>query len=139
MLISHVKHFVEYSDLLYRYNLKEAVLDGGLACHKAHNMTLYEYPTIDHRFSKLLNDAISSYSIIIMKKMLENYKGFEGVSTLVDIAGNIGTNLGMIISKYPSIKGINFDLPHVIKDAPTHKGVVLSFLKGKKLHISLTF
>ena len=63
--------------------------------------------------------------------MLENYKGFEGVSTLVDVAGNIGINLNMIISKYPTIKGINFDLPHVIKDAPTYKGTILSFLKEK--------
>ncbi|XP_070677064.1 caffeic acid 3-O-methyltransferase-like [Malus domestica] len=29
----------------------------------------------------------------------------------------------MIVSKYPSIKGINFDLPHVIEDAPQYPGV----------------
>ncbi|KAK8655304.1 hypothetical protein V6N13_107887 [Hibiscus sabdariffa] len=29
----------------------------------------------------------------------------------------------MIVSKYPTIKGINFDLPHVIDQAPTLPGV----------------
>nr|KJB52490.1 hypothetical protein B456_008G264700 [Gossypium raimondii] len=29
----------------------------------------------------------------------------------------------MIVSKYPTIKGINFDLPHVIENAPTCPGV----------------
>jgi len=114
-----------------RYHLKDAVLAGGIAFNRAHNLSLYDYPRIEDRFNKLFNDGISGYSTIIMKKMLENYKGFEGVSTLVDVAGNIGINLNMIISKYPTIKGINFDLPHVIKDAPTYKGTILSFLKEK--------
>ncbi|KAK5777855.1 hypothetical protein PVK06_045822 [Gossypium arboreum] len=29
----------------------------------------------------------------------------------------------MIVSKYPTIKCINFDLPHVIENAPTYPGV----------------
>ncbi|KAJ8432326.1 hypothetical protein Cgig2_032333 [Carnegiea gigantea] len=105
------------------YHLKDAVLAGGIAFNRAHNLSLYDYPRIEDRFNKLFNDGMSCYSTIIMKKMLENYKGFEGVSTLVDVGGNIGINLNMIISEYPTIKGINFDLPHVIKDAPTYKGV----------------
>ncbi|CAN4113727.1 unnamed protein product [Withania somnifera] len=28
-----------------------------------------------------------------------------------------------IVSKYPHIKGVNFDLPHVIKEAPAYPGV----------------
>jgi caffeic acid 3-O-methyltransferase len=34
----------------------------------------------------------------------------------------------MIVSKYPSIRGINFDLPHVIEDAPSYPGMGLSKL-----------
>nr|WMX25281.1 O-methyltransferase OMT3 [Lophophora williamsii] len=105
------------------YHLKDAVLDGGIAFNRAHNLTLYEYAGIDDRFNKVFNDGMSGCSTTIMKKMVENYKGFEGVSTLVDVAGGIGKNLNMIISKYPTIKGINFDLPHVIKDAPRCRGV----------------
>ena len=100
-------------------------------------MTLFEYLAIDMRFSKVFNDAMSNYSTIAMKKMLENYNGFDGLSTLVDVGGGTGQTLNMIIAKYPTIRGINFDLPHVIKDAPKYDGIkqllvnLLSFANGK--------
>ncbi|KAH0664792.1 hypothetical protein KY285_025998 [Solanum tuberosum] len=31
--------------------------------------------------------------------------------------------MASIVSKYPHIKGVTFDLPHVIKDAPVYPGV----------------
>ena len=86
-------------------------------------MTLFEYLATDMRFSKVFNDAMSNYSTITMKKMLENYNGFDGLSTLVDIGGGTGQTLNMIIAEYPTIRGINFDLPHVIKDAPKYDGI----------------
>lgn len=54
---------------------------------------------------------------------LEIYSGFEDVSVLVDVGGGVGQNLNMIISKYPSIKGINFDLTKVIQNAPDYPGI----------------
>ena len=57
-----------------------------------------------------------------MKKILETYRVFEGLNTLVDVGGGIGVTLNMIVSKYPTLRGINFDLPHVIEDAPTYPG-----------------
>ncbi|KAL0317918.1 UNVERIFIED_CONTAM: Caffeic acid 3-O-methyltransferase 1 [Sesamum angustifolium] len=46
-----------------------------------------------------------------------------GLKTVVDVGGGTGATLNMIVSKHPSIKGINFDLPHVIEDAPSYPGV----------------
>jgi hypothetical protein len=40
----------------------------------------------------------------------------------VDVGGGIGRALETIISSYPHIQGINYDLPHVIADAPTIPG-----------------
>uniref|UniRef100_A0AAU7BAY9 O-methyltransferase 1 n=1 Tax=Lophophora williamsii TaxID=130138 RepID=A0AAU7BAY9_LOPWI len=105
------------------YHLKDAVLDGGIPFNKAYGMTAFEYHGTDPRFNKVFNNGMSNHSTITMKKLLENYKGFEGVSTLVDVGGGTGATLNMIISKHPTIKGINFDLPHVIEDAPTYPGV----------------
>lgn len=59
-----------------------------------------------------------------MKKILQIYDGFEGLNTVVDVGGGTGATLNMIISKHPSIKGINFDLPHVIEDAPSYQGLL---------------
>jgi caffeic acid 3-O-methyltransferase len=63
-----------------------------------------------------------------MKRVLTLYKGFEGVSTLVDVGGGVGNALKQIISEYPSIKGINFDLPQVIQDAQPHPGKIYIYI-----------
>lgn len=87
-------------------------------------MTAFEYHGTDPRFNKVFNQGMSNHSTIIMKKILETYQGFEGLKTVVDVGGGTGATLSMILSKYPNIKGINFDLPHVIEDAPkSHPGI----------------
>ncbi|XP_050237154.1 caffeic acid 3-O-methyltransferase [Mercurialis annua] len=105
------------------YHLKDAILDGGIPFNKAYGMTAFDYHGTDPRFNKVFNKGMSDHSTITMKKILETYKGFEGLSSVVDVGGGTGAVLSMIVSKYPSIKGINFDLPHVIQDAPSYPGV----------------
>ncbi|KAF3432729.1 hypothetical protein FNV43_RR23831 [Rhamnella rubrinervis] len=46
-----------------------------------------------------------------------------GLTSLGDVGGGTGAVINTIVSKYPIIKGINFDLPHVIEDAPSYPGV----------------
>ncbi|KAF9603599.1 hypothetical protein IFM89_037098 [Coptis chinensis] len=103
------------------YHLADSVLDGGMAFEKAHNVKFYQHP--DKKFIGLFNKSMSDYSFIMMKKVMEIYKGFEGVKELVDVGGGIGTALSIITSKYPSIKGINYDLPHVVEQAPSYPGI----------------
>ena len=117
--------------------MKDAVLDGGIAFNKAHGKAVFEYIGTDPRFNKVFNNAMSNHSTIIMKRILETYKGFEGLSTLVDVGGGTGAILNMIISKYPKIKGINFDLPHVIADAPEYDGINSLFLVVCVVHFNL--
>ncbi|CAA0818054.1 Flavone 3-O-methyltransferase 1 [Striga hermonthica] len=105
------------------YHLKDAILEGGVAFDRAYGMKAFDYPTTDPRFNQVFNQGMFEQSTIFMKKILEKYKGFEGLNTLVDVGGGIGASLKMIVSKYPSMRGINFDLPHVIKDAPSYPGV----------------
>ncbi|CAI0453224.1 unnamed protein product [Linum tenue] len=105
------------------YHLKDAVLDGGIPFNKAYGMTAFEYHGTDPRFNKVFNKGMSDHSTITMKKLLESYTGFDGLKSLVDVGGGTGAVLSMILSKHPSIKGINFDLPHVIEDAPPLPGV----------------
>jgi len=89
---------------------------------KVHGMSKFEYfgkyPEINHVFNTAMHDICTSH----MKKILEVYTGYEGISTLVDVGGGTGQCLKMIISKYPLIKGINFDLPHVIENSPPVPG-----------------
>ncbi|PHU23578.1 Caffeic acid 3-O-methyltransferase [Capsicum chinense] len=105
------------------YHLKDAVLDDGIPFNKAYGMTAFEYHGTDPRFNQVFNLGMSDLTTLSMKNILEDYKGFEGLNSIVDIGSGTRAAMNMIVSKYPSIKGINFDLPHVIKDAPYYPGV----------------
>ncbi|RWR86531.1 caffeic acid 3-O-methyltransferase 1 [Cinnamomum micranthum f. kanehirae] len=105
------------------YYLKDAVLEGGVPFDKAHGMSVFEYLTTDPRFNNVFNKGMLNPTTIVMKKILETYKGFEGLNEVVDVGGGVGATLHIIISKYPHIKGINYDLPHVIAEAAAFKGV----------------
>jgi hypothetical protein len=43
---------------------------------------------------------------------------FSDVGTLVDVGGASGHLLTTILQRYPKTRGILFDLPHVVRDAP---------------------
>ncbi|KAK8945431.1 Flavone O-methyltransferase 1 [Platanthera guangdongensis] len=105
------------------YYLKDAVVAGGIPFNKAYGMTAFEYHGKDPRFNRVFNDGMSGHSSIITNKLLEIYQGFDGLGSLVDVGGGVGATIGKITAKYPAIRGINFDLPHVISEAPPLPGV----------------
>ncbi|GMI74845.1 caffeate O-methyltransferase 1, O-methyltransferase 1, O-methyltransferase 3 [Hibiscus trionum] len=105
------------------FHLKDAVLEGGSPFKRANGLPVFDYLGTDQRLNTLFNKGMFDLSSINMKWILERYDGFEGLKTLVDVGGGTGLCLNMIVSKYPTIKGINFDLPHVIANAPTIPGV----------------
>ncbi|KAE8672398.1 Caffeic acid 3-O-methyltransferase [Hibiscus syriacus] len=74
---------------------------------------------------KAFNWGMSDHSTTTMKKILEIYDFFDGLKTLIDFDGGTRASLNMIITKHPSIKGINFDLPHVIEDAPPYPSMTI--------------
>ncbi len=43
---------------------------------------------------------------------------FSGVGTVVDVGGSSGNLLEAILNRYPGPRGVLFDLPHVVRDAP---------------------
>ncbi|KZV43483.1 caffeic acid 3-O-methyltransferase [Dorcoceras hygrometricum] len=119
-----VSLFVQHKVMMESwYHLKDAILEGTVPFNRAHGKTVFQYAATDPSFNQVCNLAMSSQSVILMTKLAEIYKGFEGLNSLVDVGGGIGSVLHMIVSKYPSVKAINFDLPHVIRDAPSYPGV----------------
>ncbi|KAK6788340.1 hypothetical protein RDI58_016865 [Solanum bulbocastanum] len=106
-----------------KFHFKDAILEGEIPFKKAHGVHAFEYHGKDSRFNGVFNKAMQNVTCIDMKRILECYNGFQGVKEIIDVGGGLGISLASIISKYPNIKGINFDLPHVIKDAPTYKGI----------------
>ncbi|GAU15933.1 hypothetical protein TSUD_41560 [Trifolium subterraneum] len=123
--LASITSFICYPALLQVWmNFKEAVVDEDIDLFKnTHGVTKYEYMGKDKKMNQIFNKSMVDVCAIEMKRMLEIYSGFEGISTLVDVGGGSGQNLKMIISKYPSIKGINFDLPQVVENAPPLLGI----------------
>ncbi|KAL9385224.1 hypothetical protein Peur_022234 [Populus x canadensis] len=103
--------------------LKDAVLEGGVAFDRVHGAHAFEYPGLDPRFNQVFNTAMYNQTTVVLENMLEAYTGFKNLKQLVEIGGGMGHTIKAIISKYPQIKGINFDLPHVIEHAPSCPGV----------------
>ena len=106
-----------------RYHLKDAVLEGGLPFYKAYGMSAVEYIGKDDKFREIFKGSMKDFNALVMKKILEKYKGFEGLKLLVDVGGGDGTILNMIISKHPTIKGVNFDLASVLEKSPSYPGM----------------
>ncbi|KAL2478608.1 Flavone 3'-O-methyltransferase 1 [Forsythia ovata] len=105
------------------FKLKDAVLEGGVPFDKVHGTHAFEYPGKDPRFNEVFNKAMINHTTIVMKQIIEHYKGFEHLKTLVDVGGGLGVTLNLITTRYPTISGINFDLSHVIQEAPSYPGV----------------
>ncbi|XP_010539651.1 PREDICTED: indole glucosinolate O-methyltransferase 1-like [Tarenaya hassleriana] len=116
-----VSHSNVYIQMWFHY--KDMILEGKAPFDCAHGTTLYEYLPRDEPFHELFHRAMSEHSTMVMKKLLEVYKGFEGVNVLVDVGGSDGTTLSLITAKYPHIRGINFELPDVVAKAPSFPGV----------------
>ncbi|KAG6730352.1 hypothetical protein I3842_01G075200 [Carya illinoinensis] len=105
------------------FKLKDAILEGGIPFDRVHATSAFEYSSLDPKFNHVFNTAMFYTFALQNKTILTCYKGFEQLKQLVDVGGGLGITLNLITSKYPYIKGINFDLPHVIQHAPPYPGV----------------
>lgn len=104
--------------------LKDAVLEGGIPFNLVHDgANFFEYLEKDKHLASLLSAAMDKSIATSMDILLQKYKGFEGVTQVVNVGGAHGATLSCIVSLYPHVKGINFDLPHVVKDAPKLPGI----------------
>ncbi|XP_020207589.1 isoliquiritigenin 2'-O-methyltransferase isoform X1 [Cajanus cajan] len=106
-------------------DVKDAIMVPNCDTHfeNVYGMPSYKYMERNEELNTIFYKAMAHCSPLPLKRILKSYKGFEGVSTLVDVGGGVGETLKRIISAYPSIKGINFDLPHMIQNALSHPGI----------------
>lgn len=97
---------------------------GGVAFDKAHGRNAFSLMSEDSEFAKVFNYGMECTSRIVVKAVLEEYRdGFSCLGSLVDVGGGTGAAMSEIVKSHPHIKGINFDLPHVVSTAPAYPGV----------------
>lgn len=102
--------------------LHETVLCGKDPFELAYGKSSWEYSDVDPKYGELW----SAFDVVQGAQKIEAlmcYDGFKDVQTLVDVGGNKGGTVATIVAAHPHIRGINFDLPHVVAGAPNIPGV----------------
>ena len=93
-----------------------SVRTGQPAFKRVHGMDAWEYrarnPELDARF----NAAMTSLAGQVANAVVSAYD-FSGFRTLVDIGGSHGVLLVAILRANPKLRGVLFDLPHVVEGA----------------------
>ena len=90
-----------------------AVQSGEAVGEKVVGMPVFEYLARDPGLAERFNNAMTAFSATVAPAALEAYD-FSGINVLVDIAGGHGMILASILRKYPRMRGILFDLEHVL-------------------------
>jgi hypothetical protein len=103
-------HLRVYADAIH------SVRTGQPAIEKTFGVPVFEYFPRYPELSEIFNDAMTSFSAMVVPAVLETYD-FSGIGTVVDIAGGHGAVLTAILQKYPAARGVLFDLDHVIAGA----------------------
>ncbi|KAJ4967272.1 hypothetical protein NE237_019121 [Protea cynaroides] len=88
------------------------------AFEATHGEDLWEYAAGHPSHSKLLNDGMACRARGAVPAIIEGRaKLFEGIGTVVDVGGGNGTTVRLLVKAFPWLRGINFDLPHVVSTA----------------------
>jgi len=103
-------HFRVYADAMH------SVMTGLPAVEKTVSGPVFDYFRDNPEQSEIFNNAMTAFSAFVIPAALEAYD-FSGIRTLVDIAGGHGQVLTSILLAHPGMRGVLFDLDHVIAGA----------------------
>ncbi|XP_024989436.1 xanthohumol 4-O-methyltransferase-like [Cynara cardunculus var. scolymus] len=104
-------------------NLSKCIAQGGTTAMNAFGVDFWSFLSVNPRVNDVFNEGMACGTRITMDALKSKYRFDELKGTLVDVGGGLGAAINDIVTAYPHLKGINFDLPQVISTAPTYKGV----------------
>jgi copper chaperone CopZ len=96
--------------------LEYCVKTGKTAIEKVYGMPIFEYLKQHPTEGKVFNDAMTSFSMMDSPAVVDAYS-FEGINSIVDVAGGHGLLLAKILEKQPGMRGTLYDLPEVMEGA----------------------
>jgi hypothetical protein len=96
--------------------LEYSVRTGKTALDDIYGMPAFEYLSKNPVESQIFNDAMTALSMIDSPAVAAAYR-FDGIHSIVDVAGGHGLLLATILERNPHIKGTLYDVPHVIEGA----------------------
>jgi DNA-binding transcriptional ArsR family regulator len=89
------------------------------AFEEEHGYRLFEYPDADPHYSRVFDEAMTSYSRIETRAVLEalDEEHLAEVDHLCDVAGGYGYLLSHVLRRHPDLTGEVLELPKVVEDA----------------------
>jgi hypothetical protein len=103
---------------------------GKTGFEKACGMPFFEYLAQHPQEASYFSEAMVGFHGTEPPAVASAYD-FSGVKTLVDVGGATGNMLAAILSTHAAPRGVLFDRPHVIRDAP-------ALLKARGVHERVT-
>jgi hypothetical protein len=90
---------------------------GKTAFEKAFGMPMFDYLAQHPEEASYFSEAMVGFHGTEPPAVAGAYD-FAGVTTVVDVGGATGNMLAAILSRHPTLRGVLFDRPHVVGDAP---------------------
>ncbi|MFN8538971.1 MAG: FAD-dependent oxidoreductase [Thermomicrobiales bacterium] len=97
-------------------NLLHSVKTGQPAFEYTFGMGTYQYVTEHPEAAEVYDQAMTGITLQAAPGIARHYD-FSKVRTLMDVGGGHGTLLNVIMQAHPHLKGMLFDLPHVVAGA----------------------
>lgn len=73
---------------------------------------------------RAFTNAMNAHARFTAAAIIRNYPAaFDGIQSVVDVGGRHGVALGDLVEAFPWVRGIAFDLPDVVADAPPRRGI----------------
>ncbi len=90
---------------------------GKTAFEKVWGMPLFDYLGKHPEAASHFSEAMVGFHGSEPPTVAEAYD-FSGIETIVDVGGATGNMLAALLSRHAGLRGVLFDLPHVVRDAP---------------------
>jgi hypothetical protein len=102
-------------------NIVHSVRTGQTGFEKSHGKPIFEHLAGRPTEASLFSETMVGFHGAEPAAVAAAYD-FSALETIVDVGGATGNMLAAILSRYPQPRGVLFDLPHVVKDAPALLG-----------------
>ena len=99
--------------------LTHALQNGKPGFDQLHGKSAWEYLQSEPQMGTTFNEAMRDLSASITPAVTASYD-WSQFSVIADIGGGIGAQLSNILDAHPSSRGILFDQPQVVAEAPHH-------------------
>jgi hypothetical protein len=97
--------------------LEHSVRTGESAFTAVHGENVWDYRARHPADGAIFDAAMTALSRRVADAVLDAYD-FGGFATVADVGGGRGAVLAAILNRYPAMRGVLFDQPHVVADAP---------------------